>query len=110
MNGMSDVGASRLSSVAGDDADIGGHRPCDDGGNVDGDRSAAVGRAAEGAVAVSGHQSDLRTVHQMPVGEARRSRSPSRRLFLSEAGVDLSDEQQTKTKTALEYFAKGVAS
>lgn len=32
------------------------------------------------------------------------------RLFLSEAGVDLSGEQQTKTKTALEYFAKGVAS
>ena len=31
------------------------------------------------------------------------------RLFLSEAGVDLSSEQQTKTKTALEYFAKGVA-
>jgi hypothetical protein len=31
------------------------------------------------------------------------------RLFLSEAGVDLSSEQQTKTKTALAYFAKGVA-
>ena len=31
------------------------------------------------------------------------------RLFLSGAGVDLSSEQQTKTKTALEYFAKGVA-
>jgi hypothetical protein len=31
------------------------------------------------------------------------------RLFLSERGVDLSGEQQTKTRTALEYFCQHVA-
>jgi hypothetical protein len=31
------------------------------------------------------------------------------RLFLSEHGVDLSGEQQTKTRTALEYFCQHVA-
>jgi hypothetical protein len=28
------------------------------------------------------------------------------RAFLTEAGVELGDEQQTKTRTALEYFSK----
>lgn len=31
------------------------------------------------------------------------------RAFLSQNGVNLSGEQQTKTKTALEYFASGIA-
>jgi hypothetical protein len=31
------------------------------------------------------------------------------RLFLSEHGIDLSGEQQTKTRTALEYFAAELA-
>ena len=30
------------------------------------------------------------------------------RLFLSKRGVDLTGEQQTKTKTALEYFARNL--
>ena len=28
------------------------------------------------------------------------------RVFLSDAGIDLGDPQQTKTRTALEYFSK----
>jgi hypothetical protein len=32
----------------------------------------------------------------------------STRLFLHERGIDLSGEQQTKTRTALEYFAQHV--
>ena len=31
------------------------------------------------------------------------------RVYLSERGIDLSGEQQTKTKTALEFFAKELA-
>jgi hypothetical protein len=31
------------------------------------------------------------------------------RVYLSERGIDLSGEQQTKTRTALEFFARELA-
>jgi hypothetical protein len=48
--------------------------------------------------------------HPIPDARPRRgSRSPPRHeRFLAEQGVDLSGEQQTKTKTALEYFSKNL--
>ena len=42
-------------------------------------------------------------------GRTRPSRSPPRlRAFLVQHGVDLSGEQETKTRKALEYFARGL--
>jgi hypothetical protein len=108
MNGMSDVGASRLSSVAGDDADIGGHRPCDDAMSTGTDRRLSDEQLRElwlypDTSRIFELSTKCRSDEALPVAVKTR-------LLFSEAGVDLSDEQQTKTKTALEYFAKGVAS
>ena len=61
--------------------------------------------AGRRAVDVSGRIADRRAVDQEP-GPTRCSRSRRRRrAFLHSHGVDLSAEQQTKTKTALEFFS-----
>jgi hypothetical protein len=48
--------------------------------------------------------------HPIPdAGPRRDSRSPQRQeRSLAEQGVDLSGEQQTKIKTALEYFSQNL--
>ena len=69
-----------------------------------GPQAAAGGRA----VAVPGRGADPGAVDQVRP-QARASRSPPRcRAFLADRGVDLYGEQQTKTKTALDFFAKSL--
>ena len=66
-------------------------------------------RKARGrAVAVSGRRPHPRAVRQVPA-VADVPGGHRVRAYLARQGVDLSGEQQTKTKTALEFFSAGAA-
>ena len=68
----------------------------------------AEGVAAEdggGAVALPGRIAHPRAVDEVRAQDALNTVLETR-LFLEKKGVDLGGEQQTKTKTALEFFAK----
>ena len=61
-------------------------------------------------------QVTMRAAGTGPMGAAHSGCAPAEgfqvaaetRAFLAEQGVDLSGEQQTKTKTALEYFSQNL--
>ena len=60
--------------------------------------------ARGGALAVSGRFSDRRAVHEGSTLRAMQVAAEAS-AFLTGIGVDLEGKQQTKTKTALEFFA-----
>ena len=67
-------------------------------------------RPADGgrAVAVPRRGADPGAVDQVRRPARRLQVAAEARVFLADRGVDLYGEQQTKTKTALEYFAKNL--
>ena len=66
--------------------------------------------ARGGAVAVSGRLSDRRALHEGPALRSHARSPPRRERSSPSIGVDLEGKQQTKTKTALEFFAGAVQS